>query len=94
MAWHRKAPKQDAEKALVSLVHLVCLVCFIGPDQPDQPDRPETKRTTLWRILIKMMCVGDTSARESVANPGGQYSESTVLVLRWAMAFRITGFGK
>ena len=29
------------------------------------------------------------SARESVANPGGQYSELAVLALRWAMAFRI-----
>jgi hypothetical protein len=45
-------------------------------------------------FLMKMMCVGDTSARESVANPGGQYSELAVLALRWTMAFRITGCGK
>jgi hypothetical protein len=37
---------------------------------------------------------GDTSARESVANPDGQYSELAVLALRWAMAFRITGCRK
>ena len=34
------------------------------------------------------------AAFESLANPGGQYSELAVLALRWAMAFRITGFGK
>jgi len=33
-------------------------------------------------------------SRESVSNPGGQYSELAVLALRWAMAFRITGCGK
>ena len=44
--------------------------------------------------LLMMMCVGDMSARESVANSGGQYSELAVFALRWAMAFRITGFGK
>ena len=32
-------------------------------------------------ILMKMMGVGHTSVRESVANPGGQYSELAVLAL-------------
>jgi hypothetical protein len=55
------------------------LVCFVYLVELDKP------HTVL---------VGDTFARKSVANPGGQYSELAILALRWAMAFRIRGCGK